>query len=91
SISRTNTKDFRHNYSLGGRVALFQPSEKLIQEAEAIAHHLNADYIGVDVLLVNEHHLFNEIEDPVGARMVYQVSDIDIISLFITFIKEVLT
>lgn len=91
SVARHNSKDFRHNFSLGGDVILYNPSEKLIKEAEMLAHELKADFIGVDLFLVGEKYLFNEIEDPVGCRMLYKLSNIDIISLFVNHIKKELS
>ena len=90
-VLRKNQNDFRSNYSLGGEVSLFTPSDKIKEAAIKVSMLLEADYIGVDFLLVNDKYFINEIEDPVGARMVYQVSDIDIINLFIEDIKEKLT
>ena len=46
------------------------------------------DYIGIDFLFDNGHLIFNEIEDTVGARMVYDKTDIDIIKLYCNYIKK---
>lgn len=88
SIKRKSEIDFRNNYSLGGKVELFDASEEMKAIAIKISKLLNADYIGVDFLLTKDGYFVNEIEDPVGARMLYQVTDIDIIKLFIECISE---
>lgn len=86
AVKRFNPHDFHSNYSLGGEVSLFNPCQEMIEDAIKIARYLNSDYIGVDFLINEDSYLINEIEDPVGARMLYQVSDIDIVSLFCQFI-----
>ena len=35
--------------------------------------------------------IFNELEDTVGARMIYDKSDIDIIDMYIKYIKRYLS
>ena len=46
------------------------------------------DYAGIDFLVDNGNLIFNEIEDTVGARMVYAKTDIDIINLYCEYIKD---
>ena len=77
AVLRHNKTDFRSNFSLGGEVEAYQPEEQLVETAEKIAALLNADYIGVDFLKVNNQWLVNEIEDPVGARTLYKTLKID--------------
>ena len=86
AVFRHNKNDFRSNFSLGGEVEIFSPDSKLVETAEKVAQLLNADYIGVDFFQVNSKWLINEIEDPVGARMLYKASHIDAISLFTDYI-----
>ena len=88
AVIRHNAKDFRSNYSLGGDVQSYQPEKELVETATKVAKLLNADYIGVDFIKVNNIWLINEIEDPVGARMLYQTSDIDIIQLYLEYILK---
>lgn len=88
AVKRTNHHDFRSNFSLGGEVSLYPLDQELKQVATKISHLLDASFIGVDFLLTKNGYLVNEIEDPVGSRMLYQVSDIDIIKLLVDFIKN---
>ena len=83
AVKRTNKNDYRSNFSLGGEVSLYQPSKEMVDSAIKVARLLKSDYIGVDFLLTKDGFIINEIEDPVGARMVYQTSCVDIIDLFI--------
>lgn len=88
AIKRVNKNDYRSNFSLGGEVSVYQPSKEMQDAAIKVATLLDSDYIGVDFLLTKKGFIINEIEDPVGARMVYQATDIDIIQLFIKAILQ---
>ena len=88
AVLRQNAQDFRSNFSLGGSVSKYEPDEALKQLAIKISKLLKADFIGVDFLKTDEGFIANEIEDPVGSRMLYETSNIDAIGLFIAYIKE---
>lgn len=88
SIKRDNPNDYRNNFSLGGNVSLFKPSKEIVESAIKIANLLNADFIGVDFLLTKGGFKIIEIEDPVGSRMVYKTTDIDIISMYIDYVRN---
>lgn len=86
AVLRQNKNDYRSNFSLGGDVKAYKPSKRLVDLATKVATLLNADYIGVDFIKVNGKWCINEVEDPVGARMLYKTSRIDIIELFVEYI-----
>lgn len=88
SIKRENKYDYRNNFSLGGNASIYEPIEEMKESALKIANLLNADFIGVDFLLTKDGYKIIEIEDPVGSRMVYQATDIDIISKYIEYIRN---
>ena len=89
AIKRKSNKDYRNNYSLGGEVELYNPSQEMVDSATKIANLLKADFIGVDFLLTNSGFKIIEIEDPVGSRMVYKLKpELDIIRLFIEHVKN---
>jgi len=47
------------------------------------------DMVGIDFILDDNGNLvFNEIEDVVGARMLYQCSDIDIVKEYLSYISK---
>lgn len=87
SILRESDSDFRSNFCLGGRAIPYNLNEKETALVEKIISHVDADYIGIDFLFHNGNLVFNEIEDTVGARMVYDKTDIDIIKLYCEHIK----
>ena len=88
AIKRDNPNDYRNNFSLGGNVSKYDPSKEMKDVAIKIAELLNADFIGVDFLLTEGGYKVIEIEDPVGSRMVYKTTDIDIISKYIDYIRN---
>ena len=86
AVLRKNNNDFRSNYSLGGAVKTYKPSKRMVDIATQVASLLNADYIGVDFIKANNKWCVNEIEDPVGARMLYKTSNVDSIELLVNYI-----
>ena len=87
-VERRNANDYRSNFSLGGEVKAYESSQEMVDIATKISKLLGATYIGVDFLIDGSNIYLNEIEDPVGARMLYKTSNIDIINLFIKEIKK---
>ena len=85
-VLRKNSKDFRSNYSLGGEIEAYEPDKGVVTQATKIATLLDADYIGVDFLKVNGEWIVNEIEDPVGARMLFKACEVDAASLLANYI-----
>lgn len=82
AVKRSAENSFKANYSLGASVERFELNTAQRNDVEKIAKALNSDYIGIDFLLLEDgRHLFNEIEDPVGARSFYQTHDDNIAEL----------
>ncbi len=88
AVLRHNKQDFRSNYSLGGEVEDYLPNFNVIETSLKIGEILKADFIGVDFLKIGDDFIVNEIEDPVGSRMLFQTSGTDAVSLFIDYIKD---
>lgn len=88
SILRESKTDFRSNYCLGGRAEVYSLSPEEKSLVKKVISLVDSDYIGVDFLFNNNRPIFNEIEDTVGARMVYDKTDIDILSLYCHYIKK---
>lgn len=87
AIKRTAKKGFRSNYSLGGKVEeyhLSKEEEKLVQK---IIREFSFGLVGIDFLIGNSgEFILNEIEDVVGARMLYQCTNINIVKEYLLFI-----
>lgn len=88
SILRESKTDFRSNYCLGGSAELYRLSDNETSFVHQIINLVESDYIGIDFLFHNGSLVFNEIEDAVGARMVYDKTDIDILTLYCDYIKK---
>lgn len=68
--------DFRSNYTLGGSIEKFSLTAQQVAMLKKIQRALKSDYIGIDFLHINDEDLlFNEMEDPVGARSFYDLYD----------------
>lgn len=80
AVLRESKTDFRSNYSLGG-TAKVVPLDELKEDEKSIVSTvcsmLPLDYAGVDIMRDRGRAVLNEIEDPVGARMLYTYTDID--------------
>ena len=86
---RTATSGFKSNFSLGGSVELYELSGKERQLVEKIISQFSFGLVGIDFLIdENGEFLFYEIEDVVGARMLYQLTDINLVGKYLEFIIE---
>ena len=88
AMLRSSTVDFRSNYCLGGTASSYEPSGEVERMAKHIAEKLQSDYIGIDFLNHKGRLVLNEIEDAVGARMIYEHTRIDIIREYMEYIQS---
>ncbi len=80
AMLRESKTDFRSNFSLGGSAKMVPISELGRDEldiVDGVCSKLPLHYAGVDIMRDNGHAILNEIEDPVGARMLYIYTDTD--------------
>ncbi len=90
AIERQAREGFRSNYSLGGAVrpvALTKEQKGLVAQ---ICRIFDFGLAGIDFLVDERgNFVFNEIEDVVGARMLYQCRpDIDLLGRYFSFILD---
>lgn len=83
---RTSQGDFRSNFCLGGSATPYELGEAEKDIVKRVTDHLDVDYIGLDLLFHEGRPVFNEIENVVGARMVYDGSDMDIARDYLEYI-----
>ena len=95
AVLRTGKNGFKSNFSLGGDAKLYHLSKEQCDIVTIIINRFKKEnyirnktaglfYVGIDFILDdNNKFIFNEIEDVVGSRMLYQVSDIDIVDLYL--------
>ena len=88
-LVRIGTKDFRANYSISKQAKTYEFKEHELEYIQKVINLFNIDYAGIDFLLDDDNNLiFNEIEDSVGARALYELTDIDIAHLYIEYIYK---
>lgn len=89
AILRTAKSGFKSNFSLGGQVKKYELSEKEISLTKSIIDEFDFGLVGIDFLIDDDGSLlFNEIEDVVGARMLYQCTDINLVNLYLKHIAS---
>jgi ribosomal protein S6--L-glutamate ligase/gamma-F420-2:alpha-L-glutamate ligase len=86
SILRVSNTDFRSNYCLGGSAQVYKLSDDEKALVKKIIDLVQGDYYGIDFVFNNGKAVFNEIEDTVGARMLYDITNIDIIDMYAEYI-----
>ncbi len=90
AMLRTSPTDFRSNYKLGGSARAVEPTAEELAIAAAVHARIPVDYAGIDIIYDHGRPVLNELEDPVGARMVYENTDIDMASLLFAHIERVM-
>lgn len=90
-VRRHAKNGFKSNFSLGGEVELYTLTKEEKQLVQKIIDMFSFGLVGIDFLIDAQGALvFNEIEDVVGARMLYQLTDINLVERYLTFIlKEI--
>jgi RimK family alpha-L-glutamate ligase len=87
AILRKGINDFRANYSISHDAEVYNPSNEEKDYIYNIISCFNIDYAGIDFLINDKNELiFNEIEDSVGARALYELTNINIAELYIKYI-----
>ena len=82
----------KSNISLGGKAAAHTLSLREQKTVSAVLSVLpfSPDFIGVDFLYGGGDLVFNEIEDVVGVRMLYETSGLDPAAMYISYISDIM-
>ena len=88
SVLRSSDTDFRANFKLGGRAELVEPPEEALSAVRRIVPELMADFIGIDFVFSDGRPYLNEIEDVVGTRMIYSLTDMDPAKMYMEYIAR---
>lgn len=89
AVLRTGQGGFRSNFSLGGKAELYELDDQEKEIVEKIIDLFDFGLAGIDFIIADGGALvFNEIEDVVGSRMLYSCSDINIVALYLEYIKK---
>ncbi|MBR3874977.1 MAG: ATP-grasp domain-containing protein [Clostridia bacterium] len=92
-VMRTAREGVVSNFKKGGSVELHELTEPERQLAESVIRRFDEVdaplmMAGIDLLYEQDHPVIGEVEDVVGSRMLYQTSDIDIVSLYLDVIAK---
>ncbi|MBQ7934608.1 MAG: ATP-grasp domain-containing protein, partial [Lachnospiraceae bacterium] len=86
AILRSSNRDFRSNFSLGGQIALAEPTREQRMVIDRLYEKLQFDFVGIDFIMHEGKWILNEIEDVVGTRMIYQLTDKDPVRDYLAYI-----
>lgn len=88
-VKRRAKQGFKSNFSLGGEVELYTLTKEEEQLVHKVIDQFSFGLVGIDFLIDEKGaFVFNEIEDVVGARMLYQLTDINLVERYFRFILE---
>ena len=90
AVLRTCEDSFKSNYSLGGQARLYNLSDKERKLIQKVLDRLPIFYGGIDFIFKDGQLILNEIEDPVGAKMLYNLTDKNIVKDYIRLIADYL-
>lgn len=96
SVMRTANEGIVSNFKRGGSVALHRLTDAERSLAQAVIDRFASigaplAFAGIDLIYHNGQPRINEVEDVVGSRMLYKVSDLDCVAMYIQTIAEKLS
>ena len=88
SVLRSSDTDFRANFKLGGTAEIVKPPEEAVDIVRRILPELMPDFVGIDFVFGRERVYLNEIEDVVGTRMLYSLTDLDPALMYMEYVTH---
>lgn len=89
AVKRTGLDSFKSNVMLGGKAEAYHLDVWQQEHVLTLVRALKSDYIGLDFLLLPDGTwLFNEMEDPVGARSYFMTTQKDIAVPIMAYIQK---
>ena len=86
AMLRIAKEGFKSNFCLGNDCVVYDLDDQEKELVHNIIDDLDSDFVGVDFLFNDGDLVFNEIEDVVGCRMVYEKTDINMVKLYLEYI-----
>ncbi len=91
AVKRYSSKSFKSNFSLGGSSKPYELTEEEYNIVSKILEKFKLDFAGIDFIIGdNNELLFNEIEDVVGCRTLYQNYDVNVAKQYMIYIKKMI-
>ena len=91
AAKRTSLSDFRSNFSLGGSAEIVDVPGEVKEILKSVYDALKCDFVGVDFIRHGGRWVLNEIEDVVGTRMLYSLTDMDAAKIYVEHVIKKLT
>lgn len=88
SMLRVSKNDFRSNFCLGGSAAPYTLSPHEREIVNTFTSALPLGLAGIDLIFHEGRAVFNEIEDVVGCRMLYSITDVRPVELYLDWILK---
>ena len=88
AVLRSSETDFRANFKLGGKAELVDVPDEVRDIVRRIIPELMADFIGIDFVFDDGRPCLNEIEDVVGTRMLYSLTELDPARMYMEYISR---
>ena len=88
AMLRQREDDFRSNYCLGGSATCYTLSEEEMALVQKVISLFDIGFAGIDFMFSGGRMILNEIEDVVGARMLYHLTDMDVVDVYVQHIAE---
>lgn len=88
AVMRSSDSDFRANFKLGGKAELVEPPAEAVDIVRRVVPELMADFIGLDFVFGDGKVYLNEIEDVVGTRMLYSLTDLDPARMYMEYVAH---
>ncbi len=88
TVLRSSDKDFRANFKLGGKAEVVETPDDVKTMVKRIVPELMADFIGIDFVFGDGKVYLNEIEDVVGTRMLYALTDLDPARIYMEYVAH---
>lgn len=90
SLKRSSESGFKANYKINHKAEVYKLNNIEKKMIDNILQKFQFDYVGIDILKNEKtgEFYFSEIEDSVGARAVYDITDIDIIAKYVDYIMN---
>lgn len=88
AMLRVSETDFRSNFCLGGKAVEYNLTAWETAEIQKVINLFDIAYVGLDFIFDEGKIIFNEMEDVVGARMLYTHTDIDIVDIYLDYILK---
>ena len=88
AMLRSREDDFRSNYCLGGNASCYVLAGEELALVEKVVKTFPSDFAGYDFIFHQGKMVLNEMEDVVGARMLYHLTELDVVDLYVEHILK---